>query len=315
MDKQSLRIVFLGTPDFAATSLKALLDNEFNVVGVVTAPDKPAGRGMKLQQSAVKKLALEYNLPVLQPEKLKDQAFIEALKEWKADLQIVVAFRMLPEAVWNMPRLGTINVHGSILPNYRGAAPINHAIMNGEKETGVTTFQLRHEIDTGDMLMHTKLPIGENETAGSLHDRMMHAGADLLIDTLNALLAGTLQPQPQHHIDPSEIKHAPKIHTKDCVINFNQPALKVHNHIRGLSPYPGAITQLDGKIFKIYETRLEVNGGYKPAGTIEIDAHKNMYVHCKEGRVQLLEVQMEGKKRMKVQDFLNGYQPKSELIG
>lgn len=303
-DKKSLRIVFMGTPVFAATSLETLIDNGFNVVAVVTAPDKPAGRGLQLQQSAVKKLALERSIPVLQPEKLKSPEFIEELRSYNADLQVVVAFRMLPEVVWNMPPMGTINVHGSLLPDYRGAAPINHAIMNGEKETGVTTFKLKHQIDTGDILLSDKLRIGEDETAGELHDRMMVAGAKLLIRTLDELLAGNIQPKPQPFT--SQDKHAPKIHTQDCKLDFNQTAEQVHNIIRGLSPFPGAFTTLAGKMLKIYRTRVNVSSTKTP-GSITTDNKKQFLIHCKEGSIEVLELQLEGKKRMDVEDFLRGY--------
>lgn len=303
-DKKSLRIVFMGTPVFAATSLEALINNGYNVVAVITAPDKPAGRGLQLQQSAVKQMALEKSIPVLQPEKLKSPEFIEELKSYNADLQVVVAFRMLPEIVWNMPQMGTINVHGSLLPNYRGAAPINHAIINGEKETGVTTFKLKHQIDTGDMLLNEKLSIGENETAGELHDRMMVAGAALLIRTLDQLLENKIMPQPQPF--SSEDKHAPKIHTEDCRLDFNQTATQVHNRIRGLSPFPGAFTTLSGKTLKIYRTRVNVSSTKTP-GTITTDNKNQFLIHCKEGSIEVLELQLEGKKRMAVEDFLRGY--------
>ncbi|RYZ20344.1 MAG: methionyl-tRNA formyltransferase, partial [Chitinophagaceae bacterium] len=243
MNYKDLRIVFMGTPEFAVASLHALVMAGCKVVGVITAPDKPAGRGMKLQESAVKKYATEKGLTILQPDKLKNPQFLEELKSLKADLQIVVAFRMLPELVWNMPPMGTVNVHGSLLPQYRGAAPINWAIINGEKETGVTTFKLKHEIDTGDILLQERIAIGENETAGELHDKMKEVGAKVLVETVKGLAEGSLVEHPQLSALESiafEIKHAPKIFTETCKIDWNKPVADVHNLIRGLSPYPGA---------------------------------------------------------------------------
>jgi methionyl-tRNA formyltransferase len=253
-DYRDLRIVFMGTPEFAVASLDALVQAGCNIVAVITAPDKPAGRGMKLQESAVKKYAVEKGLPLLQPEKLKNPQFLETLRNLRADLQVVVAFRMLPEVVWNMPPMGTINVHGSLLPKYRGAAPINWAIINGEKETGVTTFKLQHEIDTGNILLQQRLPIGEEETAGELHDRMKVAGAELLVKTVQGLADGTLKEIPQS--DVNDVPHAPKIFTETCQINWNKTVEEIHNLIRGLSPYPGAFTTLHGKTLKIYRVCL-----------------------------------------------------------
>ena len=243
----------MGTPAFAVPSLKLLLDNHFDVVAVVTAPDKPGGR-QGIQQSAVKLFALEHGLNIIQPVKLKDPAFVESLQVLNADLHIVVAFRMLPEAVWRMPRLGTMNLHGSLLPKYRGAAPINWAIINGEKETGVTTFLLQHEIDTGDLLFQAKIPIGENENAGEIHDRMMAIGAQLLLKSVNALADGSAHPVPQTDIAAT---HAPKIHHDTCSIDFGRTTADVHNFIRGLSPFPGAWTMFEGKIFKILRTEKQ----------------------------------------------------------
>ena len=249
----SLRIVFMGTPEFAVASLDALVKAGYNIAGVITAPDKPAGRGMKLTESAVKKYAVEHDLPVLQPEKLKNPAFLEELKALKADLQIVVAFRMLPEQVWSMPPLGTVNLHGSLLPQYRGAAPINWAVINGEKETGVTTFKLQHTIDTGDILLQESFPIGENETAGEVHDRMKEIGAALLVKTVSGLASGSLSPQPQSSlVNENELKHAPKIFTEPSRIDFSKTVEEVHNLVRGLSPFLGAFTTMDGKRLKIY---------------------------------------------------------------
>ncbi|HRN92695.1 MAG TPA: methionyl-tRNA formyltransferase [Ferruginibacter sp.] len=306
-----MRIIFMGTPEFAATSLKALTDGGFNVVAVVTAPDKPAGRGLQLQQSAVKKLALEHQIPVLQPEKLKDPAFLETLRAFKADIQVVVAFRMLPEVVWNMPPMGTINVHGSLLPDYRGAAPIHHAVMNGESTTGVTTFKLKHEIDTGDILLQDTLSIAADETTGSVHDRMMVAGAHLLVQTLDRLLEGSIQPTAQ----PMQSgKHAPKIHTEDCKLNFESTAREVHNRVRGLSPYPGAFTMLGGKTLKIFRTSLTVIPSEK-AGNISTDGKTYFRIHCHDVQLEVLELQLEGKKKMPVADFLRGYRFTESLVG
>src|SRR5579872_1942684 len=236
------RIVFMGTPEFAVASLDAIVQAGYHVVGVITAPDKPAGRGMQLTQSAVKKYAVAKGLNILQPEKLKDPVFLETLRALRADLQIVVAFRMLPEIVWSMPPMGTVNLHGSLLPQYRGAAPINWAVINGEKETGVTTFQLQHDIDTGDILLQERFPIGESETAGEVHDRMKEIGAGLLVRTIDELVAGTLKETPQ--ANPTNLHHAPKISTETCRIDWTKPTAEIYNLIRGLSPFPTAFTEL-----------------------------------------------------------------------
>src|SRR6187455_3565528 len=250
---QSLRIVFMGTPEFAVASLEALVKAKCNIVGVITAPDKQAGRGMKVTESAVKKYAVRHHLKVLQPEKLKNLEFLEELRSLNADLQIVVAFRMLPESVWNMPPLGTINLHGSLLPQYRGAAPINWAVINGEKETGVTTFKLQHEIDTGDILLQDRFPIGENETAGEIHDRMKEIGAAVLVKTVEGLVGGTLAEVPQQQQD--NLPRAPKIFTETCKIDWNKPVDEIYNLIRGLSPYPTAFSYFDNKMMKIYRAQ------------------------------------------------------------
>lgn len=299
----------MGTPDFAVASLDALVQNKFNVVAVVTAPDKPAGRGMHLQQSAVKKYAVEKAIPVLQPEKLKNQDFLNALKAFKADLQVVVAFRMLPEVVWNMPPMGTINVHGSLLPQYRGAAPINWAVMHGEKTTGVTTFKLKHEIDTGDLLMQESFEIGKNETAGEVHDRMKAIGAHLLVKTIEGLISNSLKPIPQV-IPEHGIKHAPKIFTETCRIDCNKTVWEVHNQIRGLSPFPGAFTFLDGKMLKVYRAlpAPDITAPITP-GLIIHNANQRLSLCCSDGWIDLLEIQWEGKKRMSTADFLRGYRP------
>jgi methionyl-tRNA formyltransferase len=311
MDKKP-RIVFMGTPAFAVASLRALLEAKMNVVGVVTAPDKPGGRGMQLQQSAVKQFALTHNLPLLQPEKLKAPEFFEALIAWQPDLQVVVAFRMLPEKIWSLPPMGTLNVHGSLLPQYRGAAPINWAIMNGEKETGVTTFQLQHAIDTGDILLQDRIEITENMTAGELHDTMMNVGANLLVKTLKGLIQNTIQSVSQNEVaDESQIKHAPKIFTKDCEINWELSVQTIHNHVRGLAPFPGAITKVDDKIVKLYSTSIEIknegNQALEKPGTFLTDGKTFAKFACKDGYLILNDIQWEGKKRMPIEDFLRGY--------
>ena len=310
MNPKDTRIVFMGTPTFAVASLDALVKAGFSIVSVVTAPDKPAGRGLQLQQSAVKKYAVENKLPVLQPTKLKDPAFIEALKVLDAQLFVVVAFRMLPEVVWDMPPMGTINVHGSLLPSYRGAAPINWAVINGEKETGVTTFKLKAAIDTGNILLQDKLPITDEDTAGSVHDTMMVLGANLLVTTLTGLVNNTLVEKDQETIidnDPTLLKHAPKIFTETCTINWTEDATSIYNLIRGLSPFPGALTKLDDKILKIFESAKEINNHTNKIGSISTDSKTYLKFACADGYVHVLDLQLEGKKRMKVADFLRGY--------
>jgi methionyl-tRNA formyltransferase len=308
MTKKDLRIVYLGTPEFAVASLRALVEGGYNVVAVVTMPDKPAGRGHQVQYSDVKKYALEVGLPVLQPEKLKDEAFIEELRSYHADLQIVTAFRMLPEVVWAMPRLGTFNVHGSLLPQYRGAAPINWAVMNGEKETGLTTFMLKHEIDTGNMILQERIQIGADENVGSVHDRLMELSkemvlrtVDLIIECENKGIPVPTTPQPES----IELKPAPKIFKEDCEIKFNEKtAEEVHNFVRGLSPYPAAWANLtiNGQSFenvKIFEVDIVESQKSKVES-------KEIIVPCKEGEVSILELQVPGKKRMDIKAFLNG---------
>lgn len=305
-----MRIVFMGTPDFAVASLDALVQAGCHIVAVVTAPDKPAGRGLKLSESAVKQYAVEKGIPVLQPVKLKDPGFLEALAELKADLQVVVAFRMLPEVVWNMPPKGTINLHGSLLPQYRGAAPINWAVINGEAYTGVTTFQLKHEIDTGNILLQDKFDIGPNETAGEVHDRMKLIGANLLVKTVKGLEAGILQAQPQDNVAlHAPLKHAPKLFTETCTINWEHKAQDIHNLIRGLSPFPGALTTLDGKVLKIFRSLPESKTHTLLPGSVHTDGKTHFSFACADGHVHILELQLEGKKRMKVEDFLRGYRP------
>ena len=315
-DLKSLRIVFMGTPEFAVASLDALVQAGCHIVGVITAPDKAAGRGMQLQQSAVKKYAVEKGLHILQPDKLKNPGFLEQLRSLQADLQIVVAFRMLPEAVWNMPPMGSVNLHGSLLPQYRGAAPINWAVINGEKETGVTTFKLKHEIDTGDILLQERFPIGDDETAGEVHDKMKAIGAQLLVRTVAGLAEGTLKKTPQLSTGnlpageadrPETLKHAPKIFTETCRIDFSKTVNEVHNLIRGLSPFPGAFTSLDSKTLKIFRTEKQPGSTGSACGSFETDKKQFLKFACADGYVLVKELQLEGKKRMAIEDFLRGY--------
>ena len=308
-----LRIIFLGTPDFAVASLDALFTAGCNIVGVITAPDKPAGRGMKLNESAVKKYAVEKGLHVLQPEKLKNPKFLSTLKALNADLQVVVAFRMLPELVWNMPPLGTINVHGSLLPQYRGAAPINWVIINGEKETGVTTFKLQHDIDTGDILLQAKIIIEENETAGELHDRMKVIGAKVLVETITGLIEGSLIEKPQASISLNDLRHAPKLFTETCSINWSNTCNQIHNLTRGLSPFPGAQTKLQDKVLKIYKSSKEVVIPSHAAGEWTTDSKSFLKFACADGYVHVKELQLEGKKKMMIEDFLRGF--RTGIIG
>jgi methionyl-tRNA formyltransferase len=302
---KNLRIIFMGTPEFAVPSLDLLYKAGYDIVGVVTAPDKPAGRGMKLSESEVKKYAVANNLKVFQPEKLKHPDFIEQLRELNADLQVVVAFRMLPELVWNMPPLGTINLHASLLPQYRGAAPINWAIINGEKETGVTTFKLQHEIDTGNILLQEKIKITDAETAGSLHDKMKALGAKVLLRTVQQLHNGTLQEHPQRH--SSKLCPAPKIFPEDCKINWNQEVAEINNFIRGLSPYPTAFTFLNGKKLKTFSAEIEQFPGLDIPGNFITDRKSYLKFAARDGYISVKELQLEGKKRMRVADFLRGW--------
>ena len=310
----------MGTPEFAVASLDILIKNGFDVVAVITATDKLGGRGGKqVLQSAVKQYAVAHNLPVLQPKKLKNPEFIEILRGLEADLFVVVAFRMLPEIVWTMPPLGTINVHGSLLPKYRGAAPINWAVINGEKETGVTTFFLKHEIDTGDVIFREKLPIGEDETVGEIHDKMMLVGAETLLKTVQAIDNQNVVPQPQ----PNEAAtHAPKIFHETCQINFTKTATEVHNFVRGLSPYPTAWTVLEGLKLKIFRTSKEITPPPRSigmqaqyeAGKLFSDGKSYLKIACSDGFIHLLDIQLEGRKRMLIRDFLNGYQVEIQNI-
>ena len=296
----------MGTPDFAVPTLQTLVEHNYNVVAVITAPDKPAGRGQKLHQSPVKGYAVAQNIPVLQPTNLKSEAFLEELRSYKANLQIIVAFRMLPEVVWDMPEFGSFNIHGSLLPQYRGAAPINWAIINGEKETGVTSFFLKHAIDTGDLIFQERLPILEEDDFGSVYEKLKYEGAKLALRTVQAIERDAVQPQPQ--VTSSDTKHAPKIYKETCEINWNQPAQQVRNFIRGLSPYPAAWTRINGKIFKIFKTDVLENTDYYVApGQIKSDNKTYLHVQTAKGAIAIMDLQMEGKKRMPVQDLLRGY--------
>ena len=313
---QDLRIIFLGTPDFAVPSLDILHKHNFNIVAVVTAPGKPSGRGLQVHESAVKKYAVEKGLKVLQPDKLKNPEFIAQLKELKADLQVVVAFRMLPETVWNMPPLGTVNLHASLLPLYRGAAPVNWAIINGEKETGVTTFKLQHAIDTGQIIDQKKVAIGEEETAGELHDRLMLEGAQLLLKTVQSFADGSYQLTPQFSLSNNTrmIKTAPKIFKEDCRINWNKNVNDIYNLIRGLSPSPAAWTVLNGKQLKIFLGKKNASLPFSVPRTAETDHKTCLRIACKEGWLYLTEIQWEGKKRMGIEEFLRGFREKEIRI-
>lgn len=300
----------MGTPEFAVATLDALFQSGFNIVGVVTAPDKPAGRGKQLQESAVKKYALEKGLKILQPTNLKNEEFQTELKSLNADIQVVVAFRMLPESVWNMPKLGSVNLHASLLPQYRGAAPINWAIINGEKETGVSTFFLQHEIDTGKIIFQEKISIGENDTIGEVYEKLMNIGAQLMVKTLSAINEGNYPQIEQDHI--TDIKHAPKIFKEDCKINWQKPADEIHNLVRGLSPYPAAWTLLDNKIVKIYSTNKNTIEQNLAPGEIYA-TKKEMWVGTGSTPIQVIELQLEGKKRMTAEQFLQGFNQLSKL--
>ena len=308
MDKKDIRIVYMGTPDFAVESLRALVEGGYNVVAVVTMPDKPAGRGHQLQYSAVKQYALSAGLPILQPERLKDENFLAELKSYSADLQIVVAFRMLPEVVWNMPRLGTFNLHASLLPQYRGAAPINWAVMNGDTETGATTFMLQHEIDTGNIILQERIPIADDENVGSVHDRLMVMGAGLVTRTVDTIIEAEnkgveLPTIPQDN--SLELRPAPKIFKDTCAIDFSRNAEQVRNHIRGLSPYPAAwISEMP-----VNHPLAEALRGakvYKAAITKHAEQKGHIIVPCADGYIDLLELQLPGKKRMDAAALLNG---------
>jgi len=300
-----LRIIFMGTPEFAVPSLQILLENNIDVVAVVTAPDKPQGRGQKISYSPVKECALQYNIPVLQPTNLKAPEFLETLKSYQATLQIVVAFRMLPEVVWSMPPLGTFNLHASLLPQYRGAAPINWAIINGEKETGITTFFLKHEIDTGSIIYQDREPIHEDDTVGTLYERLMNKGSQLVLKTVRGIEAGNYPSIPQ----PAdvEIKHAPKIFKETCQINWNTPSEAVRNFVRGLNPHPTAWTIIREKSFKIFRVSVaDKKNTEDTPGTIDTDNKQYLYIKTSNGWVSVDELQPEGKKRMAIQEFFRG---------
>jgi len=317
MEIKALRVVFMGTPEFAVASLEAIHHTPHRLVGVVTVPDKPSGRGQLLTSSAVKKYAVEQQLPVLQPDKLKNPDFLQQLALWEADIFVVVAFRMLPAEVWKMPPLKTINLHGSLLPQYRGAAPINHVIMNGETETGVTTFFIDEAIDTGKIVFSEKMNIGSDEDAGSLHDRMKVVGAELVVKTLNAIATGNINPLPQEQVslpEENRLKAAPKIHPADCVIDWNNAATDIFNKIRGLSPYPAAITHLKHengtlRTLKIYKAKpADKDFAAVAAGTITLSENKKQcFIAAKDAWMELLELQIDGKKRMKADEFLRGF--------
>lgn len=319
MKKEDLRIVYMGTPDFAVEALRALVEGGYNVVGVITMPDKPAGRGHKLQFSAVKQYALEHNLPLLQPEKLKDEAFIQALREWKADLQIVVAFRMLPEVVWDMPRLGTFNLHASLLPQYRGAAPINWAVINGDTETGITTFFLQHEIDTGEVIQQVRVPIADTDDVGVVHDKLMMLGGKLVTETVDAILNDAVKPIPQEDMAiVGELLPAPKIFKETCRIDWNQPVKRIYDFIRGLSPYPAAWTELvqpDGEVavMKIFETEKIFNSHQLTPGTLLTDGKTYIHVAAPDGFISIRVLQLPGKKRLKTDELLRGFRLTEEF--
>jgi methionyl-tRNA formyltransferase len=309
MSKKDLRIVYMGTPEFAVEPLKRLVDEGYNVVGVVTMPDKPAGRGQHLQESPVKKYALQEDIPLLQPEKLRDEDFLVQLKMWQADIQVVVAFRMLPEVVWNMPRLGTFNLHASLLPQYRGAAPINWAIINGEKETGVTTFFLKHEIDTGNIILQRSTPIADSDNVGTLYDRLMNMGADLVVETMERITMGDVSTMPQD--DSVAVTPAPKIFKEDCKINWNKSAIELHNFVRGLSPYPAAFTEVKndkGQVLslKVLETEVIEDTVSEQPGTLVSDGKKQLYFATEEGYLSIKKLQLAGKKAMTTEELLRG---------
>lgn len=309
MSKKELRIVYMGTPEFAVEPLKRLVEEDYNVVGVVTMPDKPAGRGQHVQESPVKKYALSEDIPVLQPEKLRDEDFLVQLKMLQADIQIVVAFRMLPEVVWNMPRLGTFNLHASLLPQYRGAAPINWAIINGEKETGVTTFFLKHEIDTGNIILQRSTPISDDDNVGTLYDRLMNMGAELVVETMERITMGDVSTMPQD--DAVAVNPAPKIFKEDCKINWQKSAIELHNFVRGLSPYPAAFTEVKndkGQVFnlKVLETEVIDQTVSEQPGTLISDGKKQLYFATEEGYLSIKRLQLAGKKAMTTEELLRG---------
>lgn len=315
MTKENLRIIYMGTPDFAVESLRALVEGGYNVVAVVTMPDKPIGRhGSVLQPSPVKQYALEHGLKILQPEKLKDPSFIEELKALKADLQIVVAFRMLPEIVWSMPPLGTFNAHASLLPKYRGAAPINWAVINGETETGITTFFLKHEIDTGDIIQQVRIPIEETDNVEVVHDKLMVLSGKLVTETVDNIITGTIKAIPQDQFKDVPLTPAPKIFRETCRIDWNQSTKHIYDFIRGLSPYPAAWTTLEGKSVKVYEAEKGVATPSGKPGTIVSDGKTNLKVATADGWLNIKTLQFEGKKKMPVTDLLRGLKLKENAF-
>ncbi|MBR8704731.1 methionyl-tRNA formyltransferase [Bacteroides pyogenes] len=313
MEKKDLRIVYMGTPDFAVESLRQLVEGGYNVAGVITMPDKPAGRGHKIQYSPVKQYALSQNLPLLQPQNLKDESFIQSLRDWKADLQIVVAFRMLPEVVWNMPRLGTFNLHASLLPQYRGAAPINWAVINGDTETGITTFFLKHEIDTGEVIRQQRVPIADTDNVEVVHDKLMMLGGKLVVETVDDILNDRVKPMPQEEMAVAgELRPAPKIFKETCRIDWNRPVKKIYDFVRGLSPYPGAWTELispEGEtvVLKIFESEKNVEKHGLIPGTIVTDGKKTIKIAVPDGFLSILSLQLPGKKRLKTDELLRGF--------
>jgi len=319
MTKERFKIIFMGTPDFAVESLKSLHENGFNIVGILTAPDRPAGRGKKIQESAVKKYAVANNLRLLQPTNLKNELFLAQLKALHADLQVVVAFRMLPELVWAMPKFGTINLHASLLPNYRGAAPINHAIINGDTKTGVTTFFIEKEIDTGMIIFQKEVDILENENAGQLHDKLMNIGGELIVNTVDAIINEDVKPVPQEKLADSKIKSANKIFKPYCEINWKQDSKIIYNFIRGLSPYPTAWAKLvnkDGKFIniKIFATEMLIETHSNEVGTIHSDNKSFIKISTSDGYLNITDMQIQGKKRMPVKDLLNGFDITGYLV-
>lgn len=320
IDKKQMRIVFMGTPEFAVASLQKLVEDGYNIVGVVTMPDKPMGRHQNtLQPSDVKRYAVSQGLPVLQPERLKDEAFLEELRQLNADLQIVVAFRMLPEVVWDMPRFGTFNLHAALLPQYRGAAPINWAIINGDKKTGVTTFFLDHDIDTGRIIDRVEVPIEETDNVEVVYNRLMHVGADLVTRTVDAIAEDRITPIAQEKLaDKKDLRPAPKLFKENCRIDWSMGTERVYNFIRGLAPYPAAWTEItfNGRtsVLKLYASAKETAQPTEALGTVVVDGRKTLKVALSDGYLHLLELQLAGKRRMTVSDFLCGFHPEGEAI-
>lgn len=321
MEKKDLRIVYMGTPEFAVESLKRLVEGGYNIVGVITMPDKPMGRhGSVLQPSPVKQYAVSQGLKVLQPEKLKDESFVAELRELKADLQIVVAFRMLPEVVWNMPRLGTFNLHASLLPQYRGAAPINWAVINGETETGITTFFLKHEIDTGEIIDQVRVPIADTDNVGDVYERLMNLGGDLVVKTVDSILDGSVKTVPQDKLAEGEVlRPAPKIFKETCRIDWSKGVKQIYDFVRGLSPYPAAWTELcqgstAPQVLKIYETdKIFAEHSFEP-GVVVTDKKTYFRIAVTDGYINIRSLQLAGKKRMGVADFLRGYHHEDEAV-